>query len=202
MVDLSINNPKVNLQNICEGENRGAVTVPALFPRYRPSIQVRQAEAYRDWLSVYPWTHFLTLTFKPSGPTGSCHPERADKIFRKALDEINKAIWGKRYKKQYRKGVIVARAVEKGKKGGLLHYHAVMGRVPDYLNCEFLEKVWQDVGGGFCRIEKVKSPKDVVQYMAKGSYLFKHGEIDIFPQGNQAFWWSDLGSEGQPLLLN
>ena len=202
MVNLSINNPKVNLQNICEGENRGAVTVPALFPRYRPSIQVRQAEAYRDWLSVYPWTHFLTLTFKPSGPTGSCHPERADKIFRKALDEINKAIWGKRYKKQYRKGVIVARAVEKGKKGGLLHYHAVMGRVPDYLNCEFLEKVWQDVGGGFCRIEKVKSPKDVVQYMAKGSYLFKHGEIDIFPQGNQAFWWSDLGSEGQPLLLN
>jgi hypothetical protein len=202
MVNLSINNPKVNLQYICEGENRGAVTVPALFPGYRPSIQVRQAEAYRDWLSVYPWTHFLTLTFKPSGPTGSCHPERADKIFRKALDEINKAIWGKRYKKQYRKGVIVARAVEKGKKGGLLHYHAVMGRVPDYLNCEFLEKVWQDVGGGFCRIEKVKSPKDVVQYMAKGSYLFKHGEIDFFPQGNQAFWWSDLGSEGQPLLLN
>ena len=202
MVNLSINNPKVNLQYICEGENRGAVTVPALFPGYRPSIQARQAEAYRDWLSVYPWTHFLTLTFKPSGPTGSCHPERADKIFRKALDEINKAIWGKRYKKQYRKGVIVARAVEKGKKGGLLHYHAVMGRVPDYLNCEFLEKVWQDVGGGFCRIEKVKSPKDVVQYMAKGSYLFKHGEIDIFPQGNQAFWWSDLGSEGQPLLLN
>jgi len=196
---LSNNNHKVK-ECSCEGANRGACTV-SLLSGYRPSVQSRQAEAYKDWLSVYPWTHFLTLTFKPSGPTGSCHPERGDKIFRKFLDEINKAIWGKRYKKQFRKGVIVARAVEKGKKGGLLHYHAVMGRVPEIYNCEFIEKSWIEAGGGFCRIEKVKSVRDVVQYMSKGSYLFKHGEIDFFPQGGQAFWWDDLGNEGQVVLL-
>lgn len=197
---LSNNNHKVK-ECSCEGVGRGTVSVSTSLSGFHPSVQARQAEAYRDWLSVYPWTHFLTLTFKPSGPTGSCHPERADKIFRKALDEINKAIWGKRYKKQYRKGVIVARAVEKGNRGGLLHYHAVMGRVPDYINCEFIENIWKESGGGFCRIEKVKSAREVVQYMAKGSYLFKHGEIDIFPQGGQAFWWSDLENERQPLLL-
>lgn len=201
MDNLALNNQKVNYQRSCEGVSRGAVVVSPLLSDYRPSIQVRQAEAYRDWLSVYPWTNFLTLTFKPSGPTGSCHPEKGDKIFRKFLDEVNKLIWGKRYKKQYRKGVIVARAVEKGKRGGLLHYHCVLGRVPDYIDCEMLEKLWIFVGGGFCRIERVKSTKDVVQYMAKGSYLFKHGEIDFFPQGGQAFWWNDLGDEGPVLLM-
>lgn len=183
-----------------EGQRHGGA-VSVTPSRYRPTLQQQQADAYRDWLSKYLWTNFFTLTFKPTGPTGSCHPERGDKIFDKFLDLLNQTIWGRHYKKKYHQGVIVARAVEKGKKGGLLHYHAVAGRIPEHITCEIIEAIWKEVGGGFCRIEKVRSRESVVQYMAKGSYLFKHGEIDLFPQGGKSFWWDDLEKDGQSVIF-
>lgn len=147
-------------------------------PRYN-----KVALAYADMLKKYDdmWNWYMTMTFRfENTKHGSCHPEKADKLFRHWLDDINKESFGRNYKKRADKGCLVARATEIGSKGGLLHYHALGGNLPSrisLLNMEYKE-VWNGLAG-FARIYPYDRSQGGAAYLCKSAYAWKRGEIDF-----------------------
>lgn len=147
-------------------------------PRYN-----KVALAYADMLKRYDdmWNWYGHFTFRPGGTIlGSVHPEKADKAFRHFIDIINKESFGRNYKKRADKGSLVARSTEIGGKGGLLHYHALLGHIPDkvsLLNKEYKE-VWNGLSG-FARIYQYDRSLGGAAYLSKSAYAWKRGEIDF-----------------------
>ena len=88
------------------------------------------ALAYADMIKKYDplWNLYGHFTFRLSNTKhGSVHPEKANKLFMHFLDDINKDSFGRNYKQRADKGSLVSRSTEIGGKGGLLHYHALIG---------------------------------------------------------------------------
>ena len=147
-------------------------------PRYN-----QVALAYADMLKKYDsmWNWYCTFTFRfENTKHGSCHPEKADKLFRHWLDLINKEAFGRNYKKRADKGCLVARSTEIGSKGGLLHYHALGGNLPEkisLLNMEYKE-VWNGLAG-FARIYPYDRSLGGAAYLCKSAYAWKRGEVDF-----------------------
>lgn len=139
------------------------------------------AGAYADWFKRFDplWSWYCSFTFRPAlNKSGSVHPEKADKLFSRYINNLNCQIYGKKYRKYPMKGVLVARATETGDKGGLLHYHALIGHLPEDVNRMAWKESWNDMAG-FSRIFPYDPSLGGVHYMAKSAYAFKRGEIDF-----------------------
>lgn len=132
------------------------------------------SEAWASYLSRFQWDWFVTLTFRESR-----HPEAADKLFRVWLNEINRALYGKRWR-QKGQGVYWVRCIE-WQRRDVIHFHVLMSDTQD-LN-ETMRRLscmdrWRDLAG-FSKIEKPKQQACVARYCAK--YIVKGGEIDVSP---------------------
>jgi len=125
------------------------------------------------------WQWYGHFTFRLGNTKhGSVHPEKADKLFRKWLDELNIKIFGRNYKKKADKGVLVARSTEIGGKGGLLHFHVIIGRVPADVQRMEWKETWNDLAG-FARIYQYDRNLGGAHYLSKSAYAWKRGEIDF-----------------------
>ena len=116
---------------------------------------------------------FCTFTFAVPP-----HPESATKKFNYWLNELNKELYGKAYKKFPEKGVYWVLALEYHK-SGVLHFHALLGDIKD-LNTSVLRLKYMDLWkelAGFCKIEKIENDDLVRNYISK--YTSKGGEIDL-----------------------
>jgi hypothetical protein len=126
----------------------------------------RVSEVQAGWVA--------TLTFK-----NEIHPEAADKRFRVWLDQVNRPLYGKRWR-QRNQGVYWAKALE-WQKRNVIHFHLLMSDTQN-LNetlrrLTFMDK-WKNIAG-FSRIEVPNLQQCVTRYCAK--YIIKGGEIDLSP---------------------
>lgn len=130
------------------------------------------SDAWASYLSRFQWDWFVTLTFRESR-----HPEAADKLFRVWVNEINRSLYGKRWR-QKGQGVYWVRCIE-WQRRDVIHFHVLMSDTQD-LN-ETVRRLssmdrWRDLAG-FSKIEKPKQQECVARYCAK--YIIKGGELDL-----------------------
>lgn len=140
--------------------------------KYSPLV-----EQWSQFVSKYPWDWWVTLTFRESK-----HPEAAAKLYDTFIHTLNKEIFGNRYYKKKIdgvpiKGVIWCRGTEKQKNGNI-HYHVLIGRVPNKVRRFDYIDYWNHIAG-FANIFKYEPGCGGEKYLAKSCYLFKHGEIDL-----------------------
>jgi hypothetical protein len=143
----------------------------------------RVADAYAEMLKRYDdmWSwygHFTHRAATDRGYGGSVHPEAADKRFRKFLKELNTRIYGRRYANKRNKGVLVARSTEMGGRGGLLHYHALLGGIPQEVRRFDLMDLWNEIAG-YARIYEYDRNLGGAAYLSKSAYAWKRGEVDF-----------------------
>ena len=125
------------------------------------------------------WKWYVTMTFRlGNSKSGSVHPERADKEFRHWLDRLNRQIFGRNYKKRKDTGTLVARSTEIGSRGGLLHFHGLIGRIPERIQRVEWKETWNDIAG-FARIYAYDPMLGGAAYLSKAAYAWKRGEIDF-----------------------
>jgi hypothetical protein len=141
---------------------------------YGPTGALREVairEAWVEFLSRYPMHWFCTLTFR-----NSVHPERAVKVFRLWVNEINRSLYGKRWA-QRGQGIYWFLAWEYQKRG-VLHFHALLGDTEN-LNDRARRLTWMDRWfelAGIARIEDIKNRAAIDRYVSK--YVVKGGQID------------------------
>lgn len=85
-------------------------------------------QGWLDLLNRYNWRYFVTGTFAPDlirRPT----PERIQKLINSMLHEVNRACWGRRWKKRTRGFSLVA--VLERHKSGEFHVHMLMDAPED-----------------------------------------------------------------------
>lgn len=119
------------------------------------------------------WNWYAHMTFK-----GYPTEEGANKVFMKWSHLLNRECYGVRYwKRKGTDGVIWARGTEYQSRGSL-HYHALIGRIPEGVDrFEYMEK-WYELAG-ISRIYKYIPKKGAEDYITKSAYAFKRGEIDL-----------------------
>lgn len=157
----------------------GTATCPArgLPP---PKSNYELPQAWADWINeIGEWDWFGHFTFK-----GNAHPEQANKVFHKWKNEINREVFGRSYYKYPDKGVIFARASELQQRG-VVHYHAVLGRIASSVDRYAYKARWEELGG-MCLIYPYIKNYGAEFYMAKNAYAWKHGEIDVGGPVNQS----------------
>ena len=134
----------------------------------------QNAAGYADLVKRYDdkWNWFGTFTFKKI-----THPEAANKVWMKFTHQLNREIFGCRYTKRKGEGVIWSRGSEFQNRGAL-HYHALLGLIPDRVRrLDYLD-YWHNLAG-FARIYPYEPGKGAEQYISKSAYAFKKGEIDF-----------------------
>lgn len=183
MVNLAVNNQNVNYKRT--GSVNGKTVTGSLLACDRPTVSQsnygKLADTYADWLKTYDdmWSWYAHFTFRHGNTKhGSIHPEKADKLFNYFRDKLNSEIWGRNYKKKNDRGVLIARSTEIGDKGGLLHYHTLIGRVPDHIQRVEWKEVWNGLAG-FARIYEYDRKQGGASYLSKSAYAWKRGEIDF-----------------------
>lgn len=131
------------------------------------------AAGYADLVRKFDdkWSWFATFTFR-----GDIHPEAANKIYMKYIHQINREVFGCRYYKR-KEGIIWTRGSESQKRGAL-HYHALLGLIPDRVRRLSYMDYWNEIAG-FARIYPYERGKGAEQYISKSAYAFKKGEIDF-----------------------
>lgn len=127
-------------------------------------------DVWGEFLSGWPWSWFTTNTFRHE-----VHPEAANKVWGLWIHQLNRQIFGCRYYKRSSDGVIWARGSEYQRRG-VLHYHALIGRVPDWVRRLDWLDYWDDLSG-FARIESYDASKGARFYL--GKYVLKGGEVDL-----------------------
>jgi hypothetical protein len=132
------------------------------------------AAGFADLVKKYDdqWKWFGTFTFKDD-----IHPEAAHKIWMKFIHQLNREIFGCGYWKRKSKGVIWARGSEYQIRG-VLHYHALLGLIPDRVRRMNYVDYWEELAG-FARIYAYERGKGAEGYISKSAYVFKRGEIDF-----------------------
>ena len=134
------------------------------------------AQAWREFISRFPMQWFCTFTF-----TEDVHPERAGKLFRLFIRQLNRELYGSHFERRGREGVFWVLAWEYQRRG-VLHFHALLGDVED-LNVRARRLDWMDhwqgygPPAGFARIEAIESQDAVRDYVTK--YVTKGGQIDL-----------------------
>lgn len=143
---------------------------PATGTATERSQNVRLILAWTEFLSRWEWDWFLTLTFRDE-----VHPERADKLFRVFVSQINRELFGNRWYK-HGDGIRWVRALEMQRRG-VIHYHALFGGagLSDVRRLFWMDR-WFELAG-IARIEPPRDRGAVHSYVAK--YVVKGGEIDI-----------------------
>lgn len=151
-------------------------------------------EAYGSLIDRYSWDWFATLTFREE-----VHPEVAHKCFMRWTHGLNRNIFGVRYWKRPADGVTWARGLEYQKRG-VIHYHALIGRVPgDVRRLDYMD-AWDELAG-YARIEPYDATKGARFYL--GKYVLKGGQVDIGgPVGSrfnreQLLFWEPVTVFGQ-----
>jgi hypothetical protein len=160
-------------------DNMGSVA--AAVSSWKKSRGQLVGEGFTELIKRYDplWNWYVHMTFRLGNTKyGSVHPERADKEFRHYIDRLNKQIFGRNYKKRSDRGTLVARSTEIGGKGGLLHFHGLIGRIPDRVQRLEWKENWNDVAG-FARIFKYDPSLGGASYLSKSAYAWKRGEIDF-----------------------
>ena len=132
-------------------------------------------QAYAEMLSqpilADQWSWYGHFTHKDYP-----HPEAFDKLWKRWLAPINIEAYGSRYYKLNR-GVTWARASERQARGSL-HYHALIGDIPSWVDKSYHYKRWEEMSG-FCRIHTYEKDKGAEYYMSKDAYAWKQGEVDL-----------------------
>lgn len=139
------------------------------------------SEAFTEFIRRYDplWDWYVHLSFRPGrARSGSVHPERADGLFMQFIDRLNKEIFGRNYKRHSDRGVLVARATEIGGIGGLLHYHGLIGRIPERVRRLEWKERWFEISG-IGRIFEYDRNLGGAAYLSKSAYAWKRGEIDF-----------------------
>jgi len=146
--------------------------------RYNPVT-----EAWADWLTqhdkhdLFSW--YCHFTFRPGqSRRGNIHPEKAEKLFNTFRHRLNQDIFGRNYERRKLDGVLIARATEYGQKSDFLHYHAIIGRVPDRVRRLDYKDEWDGLAG-FARIYPYDKSQGGAMYLSKSAYAWKRGEIDL-----------------------
>jgi hypothetical protein len=130
-------------------------------------------DAWAEFLAGYSFQWFATLTFE-----NRIHPEAALKRWRLFTNNLNRALYGRRWHKTDHGGVFWILGVEYQKRQ-VIHFHALMGADHD-LNQSARRLTWMDYWGeiaGFARIEAVRSQESALRYVTK--YVVKDGEIEF-----------------------
>lgn len=130
-------------------------------------------EAWIALLEPFGFQWFCTLTFELN-----VHPESGLKKFKRFTNEINRALYGRRWMKTNQGGIHWVVALERQKRG-VIHFHALMGAHED-LNVVARRLSWMDrwqVLAGFARIEPIRDNTAVRRYVTK--YVVKGGDIEF-----------------------
>lgn len=140
-------------------------------------------EAWTNWLTqhdehdLYAW--YCHFTFRPGqSQRGNIHPEKAEKQFKTFTHKLNQDIFGRNYERRKKDGVLIARATEYGEKSDFLHYHAIIGRVPDRVRRLDYKEEWFG-SSGIARIYQYDKSQGGAAYLSKSAYAWKRGEIDL-----------------------
>ena len=131
-------------------------------------------QAWGTWLDGFnPWSWYGHFTFR-----GYPTPEYADKTWDKWIHALNRSIWGCHYwKHKDSKGVTWARGTELQRRGAI-HYHAILGRIPDDITRFYWMDEWYKLGGT-SNIFAYEHGRGAEYYMSKSTYAWKKGEIDL-----------------------
>jgi len=144
----------------------------------RSSVPLVAESRYRlpqEWslfIDTFPWNWYVDLTFR-----GFPHPERAAKGFDRFIHRLNRDAFGGRYWQDKRKGVTWARATEKQKRD-CDHFHGFIGNVPAYIPMMAYFEDWRNEEG-HCRFRVYDKTLGASYYMAKHTYAWKDGQIDL-----------------------
>ena len=131
------------------------------------------ADVPRAWgafLEGWHWSWFTTNTFR-----NDTHPEAAGKTWNRWIHQLNRHIFGVRYTKRLHDGVIWARGLEYQRRG-VIHFHALIGRVPATVRRLDWMDVWDGLAG-YARIEPYDPTRGARYYL--GKYVLKGGEVDL-----------------------
>lgn len=128
------------------------------------------------------WQWYGHFTFRDRDPDASglrrfVHPEAALKVWDGFIHQVNREIYGNRYYKRKKDGVVWARATEFQVRGAI-HYHAIIGRVPDTVRRMDYVDYWFSKAG-LARIYQYEQNKGAEGYLSKSCYAWKRGEIDL-----------------------
>lgn len=115
--------------------------------------------SYIDLINSYRWDWFGTLTIKEN-----VAPAKADKFFQILIARINRAIFGRHYKR-FNEGVWWLR-VEEPHHSGEMHYHALIGGVENASPYEFRD--WCVSRIGRAEITQFDPEKAAAHYLTKG----------------------------------
>jgi len=133
--------------------------VRAELAAHLPPLQRQWAE----WLRPGPWEWFATFTF-----ASPVHPEQANKRWARWISAIQ---WGGA--RTTRGEIVWARATEQQKRG-VIHFHAVLGRVAG-VGTFWAMRRWESIAGGFARIEPYMPGRGGI------FYLVKKGDVELSP---------------------
>ena len=130
-------------------------------------------QVWAEYLDSFnPWSWYGHFSFR-----GTPHPETASKTFDLFVHKLNRQIFGCRYYKHPEKGVTWARASEYQKRGAV-HFHAILGRIPEDVRRFQYMDLWYELGG-ISRVYPYQSRLGAEYYMSKSTYAWKKGEIDL-----------------------
>ena len=132
------------------------------------------SQEWAEYLSnpAFDWSLYGHFSFR-----GYPHIESACKAWDTFIHELNRKIFGWYYWKDKSKGVPWARGTEYQKRGAV-HFHAIIGGVPDCVGRFDLMERWHDMAG-ISRIFAYERERGAEFYMSKSSYAWKKGEIDL-----------------------
>lgn len=130
----------------------------------------------------WDWQWYGHFTFRDrnadaSGLRRFVHPEAALKIWDGFIHQVNREIFGNRYYKRKKDGVTWARGTEFQVRGAI-HFHAIIGRVPDSVRRMDYVDYWFKKAG-IARLYKYEQGKGAEGYLSKSAYAWKRGEIDL-----------------------
>ena len=173
------------------GAGRGCTPPePRLSPCAQPMKRLSLSQEWARWLKETDdlWNWYAHFTFRKESSTkhGSVHPEKADRMFHRYLIDLNRHVFGRHFDRNPTKGVLVARSTEIGGQGGLLHFHAILGRIPDAVRRMEWKENWNGLAG-FARIHAYDPKQGGAAYLSKSAYAWKRGEIDLIGP------WQHLG---------
>ncbi len=130
----------------------------------------------------WQWRWYGHYTFRDvvspfDGHSHHVYPETAVKIWDRWIHGLNRETYGVKYWKDSKKGVVWARGTEFQNRGAI-HFHALVGLVPDTVRrLDYIDK-WYELAG-FARIYSYEQGKGAEFYMSKSAYAWKRGEIDL-----------------------
>jgi len=158
---------------------------------------------YGPWISIQPWTLFATFTFPRPNPRPGCPncPTRCPDHWSIVGHARASGCFSRWWYLLLRDGIAPAgswgtRGLEKHKLGAR-HIHALIA-IPetaprkgmDAIGVEHripkMRELWGDVGGGFCRIERVRSGEHASRYVSK--YCTKTNEAGAIAFFGRRSW--------------